>query len=295
MGSGVHVSTEWVEPDRRDDIRLTATAPVLESTRDQYLVQLYLAGSTEDRRNDLSIRIRAGDIGIFDLSRPFCTIGDPGTSVSLMLPRGPLERANKGKSLHGIVMASERPLTRILADFILGACKVAPELSDAEAIAVEESLLSLLVMGLAPWRCDTSTDSEALTQTLRQQALEFIEANLYERTLGPALLMQRYQISRAHLYRIFAGIGGIAKIIRDKRLDAAYREITGGSKIRGRSITEVALRLGFSNSSQFTRAFHRRFVMTPSEARQDAPRFRHLARSMPGLQDHFARYTGSTI
>ena len=68
-----------------------------------------------------------------------------------------------------------------------------------------------------------------------------------------------------------ADIGGIARIIRDKRLDAAYREIAGGAKT-SRSITEVALLLGFSNSSQFTRAFHRRFAMTPSEARQTSMR-----------------------
>jgi AraC-like DNA-binding protein len=129
-----------------------------------------------------------------------------------------------------------------------------------------------------------------MMQMLRQQLLEFIEANLYERELGPALLMQRHQVSRAHLYRIFADDGGIAKIIRDKRLDAAYREIALGAKTAGKSITDVALRLGFSNSSQFARAFQRRFSMTPREARQEGSRVGHASPSLPALQEHPVRY-----
>jgi AraC-like DNA-binding protein len=258
---------------------------------DQYLLQLYLVGSGESTCDGHPMHIRPGDICLFDLTRPFSTVATDGSTVSLVLPKGPLDRANRGKSLHGVIMLSERPLTRILADFVLGVCRAASDLNDEEAFAVEQSLLSLLVAGLARHTYEVSEVSTPMMQMLRQQILESIEANLYERELGPALLMQRHQVSRAHLYRIFAADGGIAKIIRDKRLDAAYREIVLGAKTAGKSITDIALRLGFSNSSQFARSFQRRFAMTPREARQEGSRINHLARPIPEPSDYLAQHS----
>jgi len=308
------VSTEWTGPD----LPKTATAPTSEAIRpllvggvivgsttfddqhrhdrnpiiqselDHYLLQLYMVGAGEAWCEDRPFLIHAGDICIFDLARPFSAVVTPGSTVSLILPRNSLDRAGRGKSLHGIILPSGRPLTRILADLVLGMCRTASDLSNEEASVVEQALLNLLAAGLAQQSHETPAASTPMMQMLRQQILDFIEAHLYERELGPSLLMQRHQISRAHLYRIFAADGGIAKIIRDKRLDAAYREIALGTKATGKSITDVALQLGFSNSSQFARAFQRRFTMTPSEARQESLRG-HVGRSQPELRVHFGR------
>ena len=279
-------SSRFNQPQYQRDRKLA-----LQIGLDQYLLQLYLVGSSESTCDGYPMHIRPGDICLFDLARPFSTVATDGSTVSLMLPRGPLDRANRGKNLHGTIMSSERPLTRILADFVLSVCRTASDFNDEEALAVEQSLLSLLVAGLPQHGHATPEVSTPMMQMLRQQLLEFIEANLYERELGPALLMQRHQVSRAHLYRIFAADGGIAKIIRDKRLDAAYREIALGAKTAGKSITDIALRLGFSNSSQFARAFQRRFAMTPREARQGASHVDHPTPSPPARpQGNPARY-----
>lgn len=308
------MSTEWAEPD----VPQAKTAPAsvadppllvgemiagssaLENSHrrdrhpidngglDQYLLQLYLVGADEAWRESHPFLIGAGDICIFDLTRSFSAVATPGSTVSLVLPRHAMDRASRGKSMHGVVLPAGRPLTRILADLVLGMCRTASDLNDEEASVVEQSLLNLLAAGLAQQNAETPAVSTPMMQMQRQQILEFIEAHLYERELGPALLMQRHQISRAHLYRIFAADGGIAKIIRDKRLDAAYREIALWAKTTGKSITDVALRLGFSNSSQFARAFQRRFAMTPSEARQESLRG-HVGHSQPESHEHFGR------
>ena len=64
----------------------------------------------------------------------------------------------------------------------------------------------------------------------------------------------------------FANDGGVAKVLRDIRLDAAYRELTGAVRPL-RSITEIAYSLGFSSGNQLLRSFRARFGVTPSEAR----------------------------
>jgi AraC-like DNA-binding protein len=284
-GSMIVGSSRFNQPQYPRDRKLA-----LQIGLDQYLLQLYLVGSNETTCEGHPLHIRSGDICLFDLARPFSTVATDGSTVSLVLTRGLLDRAIRGRNLHGVVMPSEQPLTRILADFILSICRTASDLSDEEASAVEQSVLSLLAAGLAQHAYVAPEASTPMMQMLRQQLLEFIEANLYERELGPALLMQRHQVSRAHLYRIFAADGGIAKIIRDKRLDAAYREIALGARTAGKSITDIALRLGFSNSSQFARAFQRRFAMTPREARQEGSRAAPPRPSSPVPQEQAARY-----
>lgn len=127
-----------------------------------------------------------------------------------------------------------------------------------------------------------------LASILRRRVLDFITANLAEPKLGPAFLMRRFQISRAHLYRMFQMDGGVASVIRDKRLDAAYRQLLQRSS-QTLSITEIAYDLGFSSSGHFLRAFQARFGVTPSEARQQGPAFILSGRQTSDLQAHFAR------
>ena len=68
---------------------------------------------------------------------------------------------------------------------------------------------------------------------------------------------------------MFADEGGVATVIRERRLDAAYRRIAGSSGAPG-SMTSIAYAIGFSSGSQFLRAFRARFGVTPSEVRNDA-------------------------
>lgn len=61
--------------------------------------------------------------------------------------------------------------------------------------------------------------------------------------------------------------GGVARIIRNKRLDRAYRILVDE---RGRhvSLKEIAYRCGFHDGTQFTKAFKVRFGMSPKDARE---------------------------
>lgn len=105
---------------------------------------------------------------------------------------------------------------------------------------------------------------------LRQRVVAFVEQNIHRPELSPSVISRRFNVSRSHLYRAFACDGGVAKFLRDTRLDAAARELarTGDSAV---SIAELAHRLGFSSGNQFLRAFRNRFGITPSQAREKEP------------------------
>ncbi|AFQ52074.1 helix-turn-helix domain-containing protein [Burkholderia cepacia] len=102
--------------------------------------------------------------------------------------------------------------------------------------------------------------------------------------------MCRFRISRAPLYRAFAEDGGVTRLIRNKRLDAAYLALRY-QRGPARPIGAIAAEYGFSSSAQFLRAFRSHFGFTPSDAQRDGAM--HAAASGGGAhspQRHLANF-----
>ncbi|OKO84991.1 helix-turn-helix domain-containing protein [Bradyrhizobium sp. AS23.2] len=253
-----------------------------------YVVQLRLSGETMGDCDGRAISIEPGDVTIFDLGLMWSSSASSGSTLSVVLPREQIDKAAGGRRLHGAVLKAVSPATRLLADFIRGLYHLPANIGNADALAIEEASIALLAATLGRHAIDEVPDDRMLSQILRRRVLDFIEANLAERELGPALLMRRFRVSRAHLYRMFAADGGVVTLIRDRRLDAAYQELR---RPRGavRSITEIAHDLGFSSSSHFLGAFRARFGITPSEARSEGGAPIVVDGRISGMQAHFAR------
>lgn len=260
LGSLLIGPTSFNRQEYRRDRRL-----VLASSLDHYMVQLFVSGSLDGDCEGRSISVSPGDICVLDLARSLHTRVRDGSTMTVSLPRERVDKLNGGVSLHGTVLKAGLPLTRLLAEFITSLAQIGQELDPADVPAIEEGAIMLLGSGLAR---HAPVQDPVLSQVLRRRVLDFIDTNLTEADLGPALLVRNFRVSRAHLYRMFAKEGGVASVVRDRRLDAAYRELQRPGA-RTRSITETALRFGFSDSSQFFRAFKARFKMTPTEARQE--------------------------
>lgn len=84
--------------------------------------------------------------------------------------------------------------------------------------------------------------------------IAYIDANLRDPELNTLQLTRRFNISRSHLYRIFKESGGVAKLIRRKRLEHACRIIQGRKHSRI-FLKEIAYLCGFRNGTQFNKAF----------------------------------------
>lgn len=259
-----------------------------------YLVQLRLAGTTEVDCEGRKISIGPGDVTVFDLNRGWASIASSCSALSMVLPRGRIDSAAKGCNLHGTSFKAGSPETDILADYITGLYRMPKDVENTDALAIEEGALALFAPLFGKRALSEVPDESLFSRVLRQRVLEFIDANLVMPDLGPALLMRRFRVSRAHLYRIFAVNGGVMTVIRDKRLDAAFQLLTHPVHTV-RSITEIAHGLGFSGSSHFLRAFRTRFDMTPSEARQIASQRDASNQRLSSLHTHLIKYArGST-
>lgn len=234
---------------------------------DFYLVQLRQSGMADADFDGRAVSIRPGDVTAFDLSRTWSSRSSIGSTLAVMLPRAAIDQAAGGRTLHGTVLKAGSPVTRLLSDFLVSLSELSGTMDNADALAVEAAASAVLSSTLAHRAAGELPNESAITQTWRRRVLAFVDANLSAQELGPELLLRRFQISRAHLYRMFADEGGVAAMVRKRRLEAAYRELV--SRGSTRSITAIANDLAFSSSSQFLRAFRARFGVTPSEARHE--------------------------
>lgn len=257
---------------------------ILETSLDNYMVQLMVSGGIEGDCDGRSIAAAPGDVCVFDLARPLTARARSGSTIAVMLPRALVDRASGGQALHGTVLKAGLPATRLVAEFMVSLSDVAHELDVTEAAAIEEAAVAFLSSSLAR---QAASPDPMLSQVMRRRVIEFIDANLGDPKLDPALLMQRFRVSRAHLYRMFAADGGVAGVIRDRRLDGAYRMLM---RPGAHSITELAYGFGFSGSGQFLKAFKARFAMTPSDVRRERPASILGDEPLAALHRQFALY-----
>jgi AraC-like DNA-binding protein len=231
------------------------------------------------------ISVRPGDICIGDNLRPMKSQAANGTTISVAVPRSLIDGEIKGK-LHGVVLQSEAPTTRLLTNFIQSLYALEDPLEFGTTAQIENALAALVAAGVSTSSSWNESDVSQLSMVLRERILNFIDMNLENTELNVALLMQKFQVSRAHIYRAFSEDGGVAKIIRERRLDAAYAALIT-PKYSNRSLEEIAYRFGVVNYSQFSRAFRARFGATPSCVRSDSRLVEVMGRSSNQIHKHF--------
>ena len=236
---------------------------ILHEPLDLYIMQLILAGRYVGDFNGRQVSVGPGDIFFLDLSQTLDSRKDPGARLSLVISRSDIARVAGDRDLHGVVLPANWPTTRLLSHYIKGMVEVLATVEPDEAFAVQQAVVSLVGATL---NGVPALDSELpLHAPLRTRILAWIDRNLHDPTFGPNAIMRQFPVSRSSLYRAFEPDGGVAGMIRDRRLERAFELLTDPQ--RRRSVKEAAWRAGFTEGAQFARFFRERFGILPHEAR----------------------------
>lgn len=189
----------------------------------------------------------------------------------LLLPASPLSHLIQDRLVTGEASSAE---TRLLLGHLNLVDQTARDLTPAGALAARDALLEL-VKGVLRQRAD-GTEAQ-LGPTLAQAAKDLADSRLTHPDLSPAMLARELSVSVRTLHRAFAAVeDSVAGYIRRRRLELARRELLHPT---GRlSITELAARLQFADSSHFIRGFKKRYGLPPAE-------FARTARPEPGDGD----------
>lgn len=230
-----------------------------------YLVQLVLAGQATGDFNGNNVAFNAGDILITDLTQVMVAHSTTGARLAVVIARADVQRLLPGRNLHGVVLKADLPTTRLLAQYLIGLEKVLADLPDDAVPPTQEALLLLLTSALKGE--NNRYDYMPVNVPMRQRIIDFIDANISDPKLGVQLITTQFRVSRSHLYRMFEEDDGIASLIREKRLDLAYR-LLSNQKPGRLSIKAVVHRCGFAQSTNFSKMFKERFGVLPADARE---------------------------
>lgn len=233
-------------PDRQEHVFL------LLPVRGELLVEQYA-------RN---VRLAPGNFSFLD-ARAGCIVAAPDESECIVVD---ISRSAFGKALPPVhqlcgreirPMENVGPLLVMLIETVYGWSCGRPE----NTAAAEKTILNLLRSELETWAA--SSDKEICT--LVDQMHDWVIENIGCPDLTPALLADRFDLSRRTTYRLFERIGTTPmKWLWDLRLDHAHRQLELGRK----SVTEVAFSSGFNDTAHFARLFKRRFGQPPNSLRR---------------------------
>jgi len=234
------------------------------------LVQVYLKGGylldAEGTRAD----IKPGDIVVFDMLRECTIAAQPYTNIAVTFERELLSPLIVGMDrLHGVILRDGEPRNTFLKSHLQIVLAAAAQIGLAEQTAVVRGTAALVAACVAPSLegRDGSTSGEAMTTLhLIRRA---IDSRLDDKHLGPNELAKQFGLSRASIYRLFEPLGGVRSYIQQRRLMHAYQLISNPSHF-DESIASIAAKLGFGESTAFSRAFRNLYRMTPSDVRAAA-------------------------
>lgn len=233
---------------------------------DMIMVQIITGGDDIRFHGEEALETRPGDVCIDDLTRPFATRTCDCDNISIVLPRATLGLdALQLDRIHGLTFKRESlaaSLISVQATALLGQFdRCSPEEAAAAAHAT-----GLMIGGLAEPMANRSEADEAIAVAVLQRVQRYIQANLARADLTPGGVARAVGMSRATLYRIFAPFGGVQGYIRQQRLLRVMADLRN-TRLRAKSIAEIAYGWGFNDWSAFSRAFKLAFDMTPSSAR----------------------------
>ena len=222
------------------------------------------AGSIEVSQSGTRSRLATGDLCMIDEAKSFRLRNDENSAILfLRMPRAAaLSRYPALEKLFGTAFPGDSRGTRMLADALLRFAEEAHAIGEAQRAALMNSIIHML--GVAEPFNNLSDTSDWRVR----RALDFIELNMGTPGLTAETIANDQRISRRRLDQLMHDELGqsIAGHLWSRRLEQAAADLRDCAR-SDLSIAQIAFANGFEDAAHFTRAFKRRFSLTPGQWR----------------------------
>ena len=214
---------------------------------DAHIVMLQISGTTRVQQGEGSRIISPGELDVVQANRPYVL------DFPRLFSQYVIKLPHATQPVGSLISPTAARLVRSLARDLLDPEIEPDDICDEVTVHAMQELL-----------CGRSQEQGLSRQTpdLYSKAIAIIRDKLFEPLFGRDRVAQELGVSVRTLARAFATHGTtFDRSLWNWRLEAAYEALL--SNRVSASITEVAVRHGFSDSSHFTRRFKTRFGVTP--------------------------------
>ncbi|MDO5668222.1 MAG: AraC family transcriptional regulator [Alcaligenaceae bacterium] len=227
----------------------------------EFLLAAVNSGKAILQQDDKEVFVKEGGLVLYDTAKPFRILLEPESILLLRIPRDKIiNTSHHAENCILETIAPNNPVTALFINTIkeLSTIKLS-ELSTVTQAQLVDSLLGLLGATL-------DIHCSAKDNSLQDDIFINAKKTLIKLSQEPQVSLDEVAnalgVSSRHLTRIFArhGLSPI-KWLWDYRLDQAYNLIKKNPKL---SMTEIALNTGFNDSAHFSKAFSKKFGISPS-------------------------------
>jgi AraC family transcriptional activator of tynA and feaB len=219
------------------------------------------AGASVYEQRGERVTLLPGDGLVYDVSQPHAITSTETTEhFVVIVPHDLLVgRGIRLDHLGAQQFSARTGIGRLVADLIHSTFGELATISPACEDDLAASLLSLMFL---PLPNDTAHSSEAL----RYRIESYIRDQIRDPELSIDQIASALRCSKRYLHMAFAACDrSITDHIWTTRLDGCAGDLARRPEL---TISEVAFAWGFSSSAHFSRAFRKRFGVTPSEYRR---------------------------
>jgi AraC family transcriptional regulator, positive regulator of tynA and feaB len=254
---------------------------VSDGSQQTFSVMLQLEGATIARQERRSCRLRAHDFCVIDGLSPFGLEVDSPTShvMFLQIPRhAVLSRHSYLEKQTAEIFDADDGGSGLLRNMMLNVLNMVPFLKNEQRECALSAIAHLL--GAPTPAADFICEIGVRART----ALAYIESQIADPALSAVRVAQHQGISRRRLDAILLKTAGssLASQIWMRRLSQAADDLIDPRHAR-RTVTQIAFAVGFEDSAHFTRAFKRRYHLTPREWRNRYRKGAPDEASAPGM------------
>ncbi len=234
---------------------------------DHWVLRVLRRGRGHLRHANFEVTTSPGDLVVFSMHETWSVDWEDAEWVSLCFPRDLDLRLSTGLAALGPGLL-RGPGPGLLADFMLALparlSQAAAEDIPVLAEAVHGTISACLLTGATPQ--PGLLPGDAAAGLTRERVRRAILREISSEELKPAILARKTGLSRSSLYRLFENDGGVARYIKDVRLAMAHDALRD-PVMAGRTISVIAKAHGFSEPTDFSRAFRSAYGLSPREAR----------------------------
>ncbi|WP_422773214.1 helix-turn-helix domain-containing protein [Plantactinospora sp. WMMC1484] len=272
-------------------LRVARTRKMIRSSDAEiYKVNMALHGSGFIEQNRNTCVPGPGHLSFLDTSSPHDIgyaegpQGQGGMAVAVRIPHALLPiPVDQARRLYATSLDPERDsLGAVLANHLTSLARHADRLAPADAVRLGAVTLDLVAAVLAR-RLDleATLPYESRQQAIYRQMLSFVESQLADPELSPAVIATAHHVSLRSLHRLFEADGRtVAGWIRHRRLDRCRRDLAD-PELAGQPIRAIAARWGFPRGGHFTRLFTSVVGMSPLAYRR---LHQHMRPAVPARQ-----------
>ncbi|MGZ9721702.1 helix-turn-helix domain-containing protein [Rhizobium miluonense] len=229
---------------------------------EHFVLQLNLSGQLLVETPSHRTSVRAGEIILFDMTKPQrTTLVDCHYLTFSLAPDMLATVENNVDGLHGSILDGQK--SSILADMMASLMRRNLLNEPTVARRVTQMFRQALALALDPDEQSRPRDANEAMERVKL----LVNAHLAERELSPEWIAKKANLSRTRLYELFKPAGGISRYVQKTRAKKLRQLLAMPEMVRF-SVSTLCHQVGFANESHAIRTFSEFFAMSPGQYRR---------------------------